>query len=85
MLQSQHAVATPGQRRVVRRQDRGQSVGPVQPLHQIENRLCVALVQVSGGLIGQQHPRVTDQSPSDGYPLLLAAREFPRAVLRSRG
>ena len=54
VLQLQHAICAPRQNRVVRRQDGGEPVLAMQPLHQLKNGHCVSLVQVSGGFIGQQ-------------------------------
>jgi hypothetical protein len=57
----------------------------MQPLHQIENRFSVSLVQVTGGLISQQYGWAVHQGSGDGDALLFPTGEFPSTLLRLRG
>ena len=43
------------------------------------------MVQVAGGLVGQQHPGLVDEGPGDGDALALAAAELRGAVLHAVG
>ena len=84
VLKLQHAICAPRQNRVVRRQDRGQPVLLMQPLHQLKNGHCISLVQVSGGFIGQQKGRLLHQSAGDCHALLLSPGQLPRTLVNSR-
>ncbi len=47
---------------------------------QLVQRVGGLLVEVAGRLVGQQHRRPHHQRPRHRHPLLLAARQHPRAV-----
>ncbi len=49
----------------------------VQSLNKIKYRSGGGYVQIAGGFVGQQQPRIVDQGPRHGYALLFAAGEFP--------
>ena len=54
----------------MRRDQRRQSVRPVQPLQQLEYGQSIPLVQVSGRFIRQQHARPGDEGPGNRHALL---------------
>ena len=56
-----------------------QLVDALQQHHDLQGSLGV---QVPRGLVGDDHAGVVDQSPGDGHPLLLAAGELPRILVR---
>ena len=45
----------------------------VETLQDLEHLEAGARVEIAGGLVGEQHPRVVDQRPGDGDPLLFTA------------
>ena len=65
----------------MRHHNRGEAVGDVQPLQQIEDASCGGFVQVAGGLVGQQQAGIADQRSGQRDALLLAAGEFAGPVL----
>ena len=48
----------------------------VQALDQVEDTTGGGLVQIAGGFVGQEQPRVVDQRTGQGDALLLAAGEL---------
>jgi hypothetical protein len=72
MLKLQHEICAPRQNCIVRRQDGGELMLLMQPLHEFKHSRCIPLVQVSGGLIGQQKRRLLDQSAGNGHTLLFS-------------
>ena len=50
------------------------------PLEQRHDLVAGALVEVAGGLVGQQHAGALDQRPGDSDALLLPAGQFGRQV-----
>ena len=81
MFQSHDTIATCGERQIVRRDQRRQSMGAMQSFKQLEHSPSILLVQIASGLICQQHPRPGDERPGNRYALLFPSREFPRAML----
>src|ERR1035437_3460785 len=75
-LQAQDTRGARGQIHVVRHHDRGEAVTLVQPLDQIKDAVGGVLVQVAGGLVGQEQARIVDQRAGQCHALLLAAREL---------
>ena len=59
--------------------DRGALV--MQLAEQVEDDLLVLLVQVAGGLIGENQLRVVDQRTRDAHALLLAAGQLARQMV----
>jgi hypothetical protein len=57
----------------------------MKTLHQGENVLRAALVQVSGGLIGQQKLRAMHQRPRNGDALLFASGKSAGLLRRAIG
>ena len=55
----------------------------VQPVEQVEDGRAGGLVEVAGGLVGEQDPRRVHERPGDGDPLALAARQLGRRVPRT--
>ena len=53
---------------------------PLQRLQQVDHGGGRALVEVAGGLVGQQQARLVDHRPGDGDPLALATRQLRRLV-----
>jgi len=74
---TQHAICALRQNCVVRCQDGGELVLAMQSLHQLKNRDCVSLVEISGGLVGQQQGRLLHKSASDRHALLLPSGQLP--------
>jgi hypothetical protein len=85
MFQAEDAIAAARKHGIVRHDQRSQPVGPVQALHQVEDGLGVLLIEVAGGLIGQEHGRIVHQRARNGRSLLLPAGEFARAVVCAGG
>ena len=56
--------------------------GAVDPLEQIHDVLAGLRVEVSGGLVGQQHQRPVDECAGDGDALLLTTGQFVRQPVR---
>ncbi len=81
----QHAIARRGQPRIVRRDDRRELTFPVHLAKQIVQRVGGVLVEVAGGLVGEEQRRGHDQRPRDGDTLLLAAGQHARAMLETFG
>ena len=81
MFQPQNAVATRGEREVMRRDQRRQLVHAMQPVQQLEHGPSILLVQISGRFVCQQHRRPGDERPCNRRALLLPSREFSRAVV----
>src|SRR5437667_5094915 len=81
MFQPQNAVATRGEREVMRRDQRRQLVHAMQPLQQPEHGPSILLVQISGRFVCQQHGRPGDERPCNRRALLFPSREFSRAVI----
>ena len=50
----------------------GQTVG-VELVEQVEQRVGVHTVEVSGGLVGEEEARFADRGARDGHPLPLTA------------
>jgi hypothetical protein len=58
-------------------------VGPVQPLHELENVLCAPFIQIAGRLVRQQDHGLVHQRSRDCHALLFAARKFRCSLRRS--
>ena len=84
MLQLQHAICAPRQNCVVRRQDGGEPMLAMQSLHQLENRDCVSLIEISRGFVGQQQGRFLNQSAGYCHALLLPTGQLPGPLRGSR-
>jgi hypothetical protein len=63
-------------------QHQGQAALPPEGVEQADDLVPGVLVQVPGRLVGQQDLGLLDQGAGDGHPLLLAAGQFARQVLR---
>src|SRR5215831_2292565 len=81
VFQRQDAVATRGERQIVRHDQRRQFVHAMQPFQQLEHGPSILLVQISGRFICQQHGRPSDERPCHRHALLFPSREFPRTVI----
>jgi acyl-CoA thioesterase-1 len=57
-------------------QDQGQAPLAPQPFQQEDDVVAGVLVQVAGGLVGQQHLGILDQGAGDRHALLLTAGQF---------
>ena len=68
--------------RVVGRDDRRHALGPDDVPDEQHDPLPGLRVELAGRLVGEQEPRPVRERPGDRHPLLLAARELVRAVLR---
>src|SRR6185503_3130857 len=66
----------------VRHRDHGVTLR-VQLFEQRQHLALVRLVEVAGGLVGEQQPRLVDERARHAHALLLAARELGRPVLRA--
>jgi hypothetical protein len=61
----------------------GDAVLAVEALEDLHDLDAGAAVEVAGGLVGQDELRVVDQRARDRHPLLLAAGELVRRVVRA--
>ena len=57
---------------------------PVDLLQQLENAPRHLGIQVAGGLVGEQDPRLTDQRAGDRHSLLLSAAQLVRQRMHAR-
>ena len=55
----------------------------VERQEQIEDRLAVHGIEISGGLVGEDDLRIVHQGPADGNALFLSTRELVREVAAS--
>ncbi len=69
---------------VVRDDDQGRAV-QVHAIQQLGHVLARGLVQLAGGLVGQQQARLVGQCTRDRHALHLAARELRRPMVCPRG
>ena len=69
----------------MRDQHQGGAEIAVQAEQQIAHRFGRAVVQVAGGLVGQQKSRAVHQRTGNGHALLLAARELTGPVVHAIG
>ena len=69
----------------MRDQHQGGAEIAVQAEQQIAHRFGRAVVQVAGGLVGQQQSRAVHQGTGNGHALLLAARELTGPVVHAIG
>ena len=67
---------------VVRHQQKRDPLLDVEPAEQFQDLLTGPRVEVSGGLVGQEQDRLVDQRTGDRHPLLLAAGELVRRMVR---
>src|SRR6185436_6059829 len=67
--------------RVVGHHDDGLLELSVGPVEEVEHFLGGLAVEITGGLVGEQHLGVGDECTGDGHALLLAARQLSRVVL----
>jgi len=80
--QVNRAVGVAGESGVVGdHQDGGASL--VERVEKVHDGVAVLGIQVSGGLVGQEHGGVSRKGPGDGDALLLAARKLGRQVFRA--
>ena len=80
--EQQPAVRTRRQFRVMGRDQHG-CAGPVADVHdQFRDPGAGLFVEIAGGLVGEDHPRLVRDRPGDGDPLLLAAGHLGRQVVR---
>ena len=47
---------------------------PVEPFQQLEDHFAGPEIQVSGGFIGEQNGRFSDQRAGENHPLLFPSR-----------
>jgi len=57
----------------------------MQLSHEIKYLLGILAVEIAGGLVCEQQSRLHRQRPRNRYPLLLAARQLVRKMVRSIG
>jgi hypothetical protein len=76
VVQPQHAVAAGGEGRVVRHQHQRRAQSRLQLEQQVAHQRAGVVVEVAGGLVGQQQARPVHQRARDRHALLLAAREL---------
>ena len=68
---------------VVRNDDNRLTVFFVQRLEHLHDFSAGFCIEVPCGLVGKDDPRVDDQRPGDGHPLLLTARKLVGPVVRA--
>ena len=71
-LQAQSPRTPRGQIQVMGHQNRSEPVGYVQSFQKIKNMAGSRLIQIAGWFIGQQKPRIANQSPGQRHTLLLS-------------
>src|SRR5579875_493690 len=82
--QMNRAIRDAREARVVRYHANGSSFAVKLP-EQIHHRLAVLRVQVSGGLVGKQNGRLSDQRTRHGHTLLLTAGKLGRIMFHAVG
>ena len=81
--QEDDPVGVAGRARVVGHHDDGLAQLPDRPAHEVEDLGPGAAVEVAGGLVGEDDLRPPGQGPGHRHPLLLAAGQLARPVLRA--
>src|SRR5262249_2343222 len=79
--QSHYAVAAGGERGIVGDEDQRGAALRVAPEQKIDDLGSSSLVEVAGGLVGDEDGRVWRQRAGERYALLLAAGKLGRIVL----
>ncbi len=85
VAEPEHTVAAFGEFAVVRNDDRGEFALAAQALQQREECRSGVIVEVAGGLVGEEDSWRRDEGASYGDSLLFAPGEFAGAVVRARG
>ena len=67
-------MASPREGKIVRHENRGQRVRPVEVFEMIEDHLAGPEIEISRGFVGEQNGRPTDQGTSQNDSLLFPAR-----------
>ena len=79
----QHAVGPRCRGMIMSRQNHGLLLASAVHHQQRQDFTAGAGIQITGGLIRQQHGRIVGQRPSDGHPLHLAAGELIGSMQRA--
>ncbi len=82
-MQPQNPVAAGSKVKVVRDQDQGGAQFAIELEQQFADRFRSVVVQIAGGLVGQQQPRAVNQRAGDGDTLLLATRKLTGIVMQT--
>ena len=61
--------------------DRSQAVIAVESLNQVKDLAGGGFVQVAGGFVGEEQPRVVDKGASQGNALLFSAGKLAGAMI----
>src|SRR5579884_2575660 len=83
LLERKNTVRAAGKVEIVSDVNRGKPASAMQILQQAHDHFAGPEVQVAGGLVSQQNFGVTDQGARENDALLLAPRQFSRAVRRA--
>ena len=78
-----HPLGHPGDRGVVRDDDRQRAQLAVHALEHLEHELARRVVERAGRLVAEQHVRALGHRARDRHPLLLAAGELRREVVEA--
>ena len=82
VMQLDAPVGQPGHHRIVRDHHDGASL-LVKLAQQPQHDFFIHRVQIPGGLVRQNDSRIIDQRPRNAHPLLLAARQLRRQMMRA--
>ena len=80
IAQGEHAIAAACEAEMVGDEDGGQAMLALEALEQAEDGLGRGLVEIAGGLVGEQDGGFGDEGARERDALLLAARELARAM-----
>ena len=78
-----HALHTLGQHQIVGHQYDGRSGFTVQFFEERDNRGAGRAIEIPGGLVGEQNPRLIHEGPRNCHALLLSAGELGGEVVQA--
>jgi hypothetical protein len=83
LLEPKHPVTSAGESEIVGGDEGRQLMIAMQPRDQLEDRFRCAGIEISGGLVGQQDFRLSDERSGQGDALLFTARKLSGPVMRT--
>ena len=81
-VELERAAATPREPAIVRHQHERRAEVAIELEQQIRDPLAGVRIQITGGLVREQHGGLRDERARDRHALLLAARQLFRVVRR---
>ena len=83
VVQANYPSGAPGRKlTVVRDEDNGEAL-LVESDHQVGDSVAVVVIEVAGGLVGEENVRLFNEGAGQCHPLLFAAGEIGGAVIEA--